>query len=191
MINGVTTRDGIRTVASPRRQARSPTQSTVRYDRDHPYSWRKAGILTPFTSCERHGVNGCPCVRTSWSGRGYIPGSRSMSPSRLRPHRDELASQGWEGGVGGRGFELEIGDITRYRNRHPPKIFPNCISTHASPALSPAYATLCTFVGAPLAPCWQILDPEISVNRLGNEFPQHTLTTTLIHSHWKSSHTPT
>ena len=55
MINGVTTRDGIRAVASPRRQARSPTQSTVRYDRDHPYSWRKALILTPFTSCERHG----------------------------------------------------------------------------------------------------------------------------------------
>ena len=41
-----------------------------------------------------------------------------------RPHRDELASQGWEGGVGERGFELEIGVITRYRNRHSLKIFP-------------------------------------------------------------------
>jgi len=38
---------------------------------------------------------------------------------------------------------------------------------------------------------WQTLDPEISVNRLGNAFPQHILTTTLIHGHWKSSHTPT
>ena len=41
-----------------------------------------------------------------------------------RPHRDELASQGWEGGVGERGFELEIGGAGQFRKSHSPKNFP-------------------------------------------------------------------
>ena len=53
-----------------------------------------------------------------------LPCNGQLAPKTTDRTETSEASQGWEGGVGERGFELEIGVITRYRNRHSLKIFP-------------------------------------------------------------------
>ena len=74
-------------------------------------------VITPIS-------NSNPLKCTACSAFRSLPCNGQLAPKTTDRTETSEASQGWEGGVGERGFELEIGDIRRYRNRHSLKISP-------------------------------------------------------------------